>query len=354
MPGPGALGSDPDQLIALAQMCQTNSDAVRSAQGRLNAMVHNAPWRGTKADEFRSAWDSRYSGWLLSVAAFFTSAQRSLEADAKAQIAASDAGTTKAGAAVAAGIASIARASQGTARPHPAKPSWWDRGIQVFDQTVHAGESIVRSDLHAAYVEEHRIVESRAFRDVVSVAAHASSLLSVIAPILGPIPIVGEVALATTVAVSAVALAGNVAEMANGVEPWSAGTLVSEGLSVAAPVAELATAGRDVVETAAAIQDATGASDGAATAGALALNLVRPAETAYRMGSGAYQAGVDVAEHHYVAAVGQVVQVGGSVAGVVGDSPSLAVVTHVIGNEIKAVPDALSANVSGVAGQVLQ
>jgi uncharacterized protein YukE len=231
--------------------------------------------------------------------------------------------------------------------------SWFDRVRHDFDSAARFELGFVKQvanreleDGAAALKEadriQHEVVKSRAFQDVVSGAKVASTVLSMAAPFLAPIPILGEVAVAAAVATSAVALAGEAAEMADGVRPWSATALVMDAGNLALSAVggaaafrslEVARTATDADTVASAADDADsilgggkdgvqavsdlmpGLSEGSAHVVAVALHLTNETEEGAGLALNTQAVVVDVKAHDYVGAVAQATSGGLDLAG---------------------------------------
>lgn len=81
----GFLGANPDELDALAQALNAYASALDMHRRQINSQVHSAPWRGRRADEFRSEWDHRYSPLLLQAISAMNASELILRANARQQ-----------------------------------------------------------------------------------------------------------------------------------------------------------------------------------------------------------------------------------------------------------------------------
>lgn len=88
------IGSDVDELRALAAELDTRAATLRSVEVQLTWRIHGAPWQGGDVERFRHDWNDRHRRAITISAAGIDEAARVLRANADQQELASAAGFT--------------------------------------------------------------------------------------------------------------------------------------------------------------------------------------------------------------------------------------------------------------------
>lgn len=117
----GFIGADPDELRALAGVLSSSAGTLEGERKRINGLVHTATWHGREADEFRSAWNSRYIPILEAAAQMLESASGLAFHEAEQQVTASS-GTNLG---VDGGSSSVESLGLTGVVGGPALPTWW-------------------------------------------------------------------------------------------------------------------------------------------------------------------------------------------------------------------------------------
>jgi len=238
------LGASPQELESLAQAFTGFSEILDARRREINTRLHTAGWEGERADSFRAEWDSKHNPTLTILVGMLTSAVATLRYEAQQQDWASAA--TSAGHMPTPLLAASAPLSDNV---HPVHNSLLDDGIGLFRSDLHTAESVVHQDVADLNHFQHAIVSTPVFQEAVSDARMASCVLSTAAPFVALVPGVGDAVAAgmvvTAVTLSAGATLGDVAEMANGVRPWSIAQLGGDALNTAFSAAGAAGLAKD-------------------------------------------------------------------------------------------------------------
>lgn len=79
------LGMDIEQVQALANSMQQNSEAINTATAQLTNQIDSTQWTGQDQQQFRSDWDSIYSVQLRNVVQALQERYTHLRAEADQQ-----------------------------------------------------------------------------------------------------------------------------------------------------------------------------------------------------------------------------------------------------------------------------